>query len=197
VHTGVEVAGLEASDGDLRVHTAGGELSAGAVVLAVNAWTARLLPALPVRAVRAQMLATEPDPAAGRARPAYARGGLDYWRRGPGGRLLVGGRRDAGADTEVGEEDRVTDAVQGALDDLLRDLGAGATRVTHRWSGPMGFTPDGLPLVGPVPGMPGVAVCAGFNGHGMGMAVECARIAAASVAEGARPPAWLDPGRQG
>src|SRR5262249_31565932 len=153
----------------------------------------RLLPTMPVRAVRAQMLATGPDPAAAHGRPAYARGGLDYWRRGPGGPLLGGGRRGADQRGGGGGGGPRTAPGPGALEGLLRDLGGAAARLTHRWSGPMGFTPDGLPLVGPVPGMPGVAVCAGFNGHGMGLAVECARIAAASVLSGARPPAWLDP----
>jgi gamma-glutamylputrescine oxidase len=47
--------------------------------------------------------------------------------------------------------------------------------VTHRWAGIMGFTETGLPLVGPVAGMPNVHICAGFNGHGMGFAFMSAK----------------------
>ena len=42
--------------------------------------------------------------------------------------------------------------------------------VTHRWSGTMGFSRDGLPIVGAVPGMSGVFAGAGFTGHGFGFA---------------------------
>jgi glycine/D-amino acid oxidase-like deaminating enzyme len=33
----------------------------------------------------------------------------------------------------------------------------------------MAFTPDGMPLAGEDPGMPGVLYAAGFNGHGMSL----------------------------
>ena len=39
----------------------------------------------------------------------------------------------------------------------------------------MGFTEDGLPLVGPVEGMKNVYVCGGYNGHGMGFAFLSAK----------------------
>ena len=47
--------------------------------------------------------------------------------------------------------------------------------VTHRWAGTMGFTESGLPLIGPVEGMPNVYLCAGYNGHGMGFAFMSAK----------------------
>lgn len=192
VHPGLEVLGLEPTGGSVRVHHSAGEMTAGAAVVAVNAWTGRLLPELGVRAVRAQMQATAPPaPMAPRGRPVYARRGFDYWRRIADGRLLVGGRRDVDRAGEVGDEDRVTAPVQDALDRLRADVGGGEEAVGHRWSGAMGFTDDGLPLVGAVPGRPGVLVCAGFNGHGMGMAVECARLVAAELVHGRPPPAWL------
>ena len=39
-------------------------------------------------------------------------------------------------------------------------------RVVQEWTGIMGATPDGWPLVGEVPGRRGVWIAAGFNGHG-------------------------------
>lgn len=39
--------------------------------------------------------------------------------------------------------------------------------VRYAWSGILGFTPDGYPYVGEVPGKRGQFVLAGFNGHGM------------------------------
>jgi glycine/D-amino acid oxidase-like deaminating enzyme len=53
--------------------------------------------------------------------------------------------------------------------------------VTHRWAGTMGFTESGLPLVGPVDGLPNVYLCAGFNGHGMGFAFISAKTLVESL----------------
>lgn len=36
----------------------------------------------------------------------------------------------------------------------------------HSWSGILGMTPDSVPFVGSLDGLPGQYVCAGFNGHG-------------------------------
>jgi glycine/D-amino acid oxidase-like deaminating enzyme len=51
-------------------------------------------------------------------------------------------------------------------------------RVVQEWSGIMGATTDGRPFVGGVPGLKGLWVCAGFNGHGM---VLCLKSAEAVV----------------
>lgn len=48
------------------------------------------------------------------------------------------------------------------------------------WTGIMGFSADGMPWVGMVPGMQGVWICAGYSGHGMVEAPGCAGV----VAEG-------------
>ncbi|KAK7188190.1 hypothetical protein DPSP01_001734 [Paraphaeosphaeria sporulosa] len=46
--------------------------------------------------------------------------------------------------------------------------------LVHEWTGIMGATADGRPFVGGVPGMEGVWVSAGFNGHGMVLCVKAA-----------------------
>lgn len=46
-------------------------------------------------------------------------------------------------------------------------------RLVKEWSGIMGTSADGLPYVGAVPDMPGIFICAGFNGHGMVMCLKC------------------------
>ena len=45
----------------------------------------------------------------------------------------------------------------------------------------MGFTETGLPLAGPLDGMPNVFICAGFTGHGMGFAFMTAKRVAESI----------------
>ena len=50
-------------------------------------------------------------------------------------------------------------------------------RITHRWSGVMGFSRDALPLVGRLPDLPRVAFAVGFTGHGLGLGLIGARRA--------------------
>jgi glycine/D-amino acid oxidase-like deaminating enzyme len=60
----------------------------------------------------------------------------------------------------------------------------------------MGFSRDGLPLVGAVPGAPGALVAAGFTGHGFGFAWVCGRSLVDIVLEGRSEVAELFPARR-
>ena len=51
-------------------------------------------------------------------------------------------------------------------------------------SGTMGFSRDGLPLVGPLPGQPGALCGVGFTGHGFGFAFLAGQALAAMVQHG-------------
>jgi gamma-glutamylputrescine oxidase len=189
IFEGVEVTAID----DGGVSTGMGDVEAGAVVLATNAYTALLQPGVPVRPVRAQMLATDPAPHV-MNRPTYAGWGFQYWRQTADGRVLLGGFRDRALEAEVGYDATPTDQVQGHLDAHLGALGVDA-EVSHRWAGIMGFTPDELPLVGPVPGRAGLHVCGGYSGHGLGFAFNAARLLVDHLAGAGSIPAWLDPGR--
>jgi glycine/D-amino acid oxidase-like deaminating enzyme len=193
---GVQVTGLEPGSSGVRVHTAAGELAAGAVVLATNGYSRQLQPEIPIEATRGQMLATEADadPVAGR--PVYTDSGFVYWRQLADRRVLVGGYRHRAIAEEVGYDDTPTEAVQVHLDARLAELGVAAP-VSHRWAGIMGFTADALPLVGPAPGAPGVFISAGYSGHGLGFAFNCARLLAGSLLGSGEVPVWLSPARPG
>lgn len=187
---GREVVGVEPGRDGVRVHFNGEEVEAGRVVLATNGYTSRLAPGLPLRAVRAQMLATAPVDAALTDRPVYSNFGYRYWRQLADGRVLLGGFRETAFAAEVGDDDTPTAPVQAQLDAHLRALGVAAP-VTHRWAGTMGFTPDQLPLVGEAPGLAGVYVCGGYSGHGLGFALQSVKCLVDSWASGKIPP-WLD-----
>lgn len=185
---------VSAIDGGV-VRADGADVRADAVVICTNAWASHLLPngRASVRAIRGQMLATAPAAARVFDRPTYAQRGFRYWRQTPDGRVLVGGWRDLAPDTEVGEDERTTERIQGALEGFLREHGIGAD-VTHRWAGIMGFSRDGLPYVGRVG--KGVYVCAGFTGHGLGQALAAAQLVATLVRGGPHPDAEVfDPER--
>jgi len=54
-------------------------------------------------------------------------------------------------------------------------------KAKYEWSGIMGYSRDGRPWVGEVPGKQGVWVCAGFTGHGMPNGTLCGRAAAKMI----------------
>ncbi|ORY57752.1 FAD dependent oxidoreductase [Pseudomassariella vexata] len=58
------------------------------------------------------------------------------------------------------------------------------------WTGIVAMTPDSVPFVGPVDGLPGQWICAGFNGHGMARIFTCAPGVAKLILGGA----WEDTG---
>ena len=153
---------------------------AGVVILATNAYTPQLVPSVKIQPTRAQMIATAPVSTRVTDLPVYSNYGYRYWRQLPGGEVLVGGWRDTSLKMEKTFDDEPTGEIQEHLDRAARDLGVKA-EVTHRWAGTMGFTESGLPMDGPLGGMPNVYICAGFTGHGMGFAFMTAKRVAESI----------------
>jgi glycine/D-amino acid oxidase-like deaminating enzyme len=180
VREGVEVTAIETGHGGVVVRAGPAECLAGCVILATNAYTPELLPNVAIQPRRAQMLASEPEQARLCEQPTYSHFGYRYWRQLRTGEILIGGWRDTAYDIEVGYDERPTATIQSHLEAKLRDMGSDAA-VTHRWAGTMGFTESGLPLVGPVDGMPNVYTCAGYNGHGMGFAFMSAKRLVAAL----------------
>jgi glycine/D-amino acid oxidase-like deaminating enzyme len=183
----------ELDGGEVRVRTEGGELRASMALVCGNAWTGTLLPWFKgkVEPVRGQMLATEPAPRIFDL-PVYADHGYDYWRQTPEGRLVLGGWRNLDPGAEVGYEDRLHDDIQLKMTRFLdRFPGLGGPRISHRWSGIMGFSQDGLPIVGPAPGSGAILAAAGFTGHGFGFAWRAGELLASAVAGASDPDAAL------
>jgi glycine/D-amino acid oxidase-like deaminating enzyme len=185
VGAGWSVERVEPDGGGVRLRIAGGgSVRAPRALLALNAYLPQVLPdaARWVRPVRAQMLATAPvEPVL--PAPVYSHDGYFYLRQRPDGRLLMGGARHLHAADEVGYEDATTPALQADLEAYLRRHlpRAGAPAVERRWSGTMGFSPDGLPVLAGVPGVPGAFVATGFTGHGMGYGARFGLLAARTL----------------
>ena len=176
---GWPVETVEPDGGRVRLGSGDSCVVAGRVLIAINAWTPALVAEAPVRPVRAQMLATEPVPPI-LPRPVYSHEGYYYVRQRPDGRIVMGGARHLFRDQEVGLVDETTAPLQAALETALaRHVpAAGGARIERRWSGPMGFSPDGLPRLAAVPGVPGAWWAGGFTGHGMGYAARFGMLAA-------------------
>ena len=181
---GCTVERIEPADSGVRVVTDGGTLAAGHVVLALNAYLPRLVPDLArfVRPIRAQMLATAPLPRC-LGEPIYSHEGYYYLRQLPSGEVLLGGARHRHRAAEVGYDDATTDPLQADLERYLRDHFPrfADAPVSRRWSGTMGFSADGLPAFGAVPGVDGSLWVGGFTGHGMGYGFRMGRLVAATL----------------
>lgn len=50
--------------------------------------------------------------------------------------------------------------------------------VEASWAGMMDITPDSNPVIGPVPGIPGLSIASGFSGHGFGTSPAAGQLAA-------------------
>lgn len=177
------------SPGDVRVQTAAGQLRADIALVCTNARVGQLLPwyADKVDPVRGQMLGTAPAPRVF-SWPIYADHGFDYWRQDEQGRIALGGWRNLDPDSEVGLDDRLHDDIQARMEAFLRRFAPlKEIEITHRWSGIMGFSRDGLPMIGPAPGAPGALAAAGFTGHGFGFAWLAGEALAAVALEGQHP----------
>src|SRR5258707_8033160 len=119
------------------------------------------------------MLVTAPVPRSVTAYPAYSHWGYRYWRQTQDGRLLIGGWRDVDPDGESGFDDLPTPRIQQGIEAGLVELVPEGIEIERRWAGTMGFARDGRPLVGWLDAERHLAICAGFTGHGMGIAAAC------------------------
>jgi gamma-glutamylputrescine oxidase len=157
------------------VRAGGGQASARVLVIATNAFAPGLCPALAplIQPRRGQMLSTAPLGAMLYPRPTSAHWGYRYWRQTPDLRLVIGGWRDTDLDGETGYDDRATEPIQRAIEQGLAEIVAGDVTIERRWAGTMGFARDGRPLVGWLDATHHLAICAGYTGHGMGMAAGC------------------------
>lgn len=181
---GAEVGVIREESGHVSIETSRGRVRASRVLVCTNAWAERLVPELHgmVEPNRGQMLALKPRDRSG-AQLAYAYyldHGSEYIRPGPDGAVVFGGARKYFADQEQCASESTSEAVQGKLESLAARLFPDGFDVSDRWAGVMGFSPDGLPLVGPV-GSGRVWVCVGFTGHGMSLGHRTARHAARAM----------------
>lgn len=187
-------------DGGVEVRSRLATVRCGMTALCTNAYSPLLSAYFDgkVLPTRGQVLRTEPIGPQSLMQMCYCDYGYEYFRQLPDGSLLLGGWRHHFREAEVGYEDRTTTGVQGGLDSFLARYfpEARSARVTHRWSGTMGFSVDGVPLVGSMPDMPQVYFAVGFTGHGLGFGLATAERLATHMLNG-DPLDWLDVRRLG
>ena len=179
---GAEVERIERAGSGVRVITRDRDIEAGLLVLAAGAWSGLLMD-LPVRPVRGQMLLLGgvdwPWTGSIRSQHGYA------VRRGATG-LLVG--------ATVEETGFACHNTAGGIESLLRFTrqalpGLENARLETTWAGLRPGTPDGLPILGPIPGWPVIAATGHYR-NGILLAPWTAR-------EVARLASARDPGETG
>jgi gamma-glutamylputrescine oxidase len=159
VHAPVEGTELE---------LAGGSVRARHVIVAADGALPSLVPSYNgrVRARRLHMVATEPLSERIVDQLVYARWGYEYLQQRPDGRILAGGFGDLDGEasyTDSGDGDpRIWDRIERWLRD---EIGVEAP-ITHRWTGTVGYTAERRPVVGAVPGHPGLWAAGGYSGTG-------------------------------
>lgn len=173
--------------GQSVIETDRGTIGAGRVVVATNAWLDGLVPDLEglVRPVRGQALAFAPVRRLfDTGMTALVTATEEYWQQTIDGSIILGGCRAVRRDRDEGNlSSAPTEDVQSALESVLPMLfpGIGPLRVTHRWAGPLAFTPDRLPILTRLPAGAGWAA-GGFSGHGMSLTMALGRGLAELVA---------------
>lgn len=177
---GVTVEGLGIERGRVTgVETSRGRLAAGEVILCGGAWSGVLLGrlglALPVRPVKGQMMLFRTPPMPG-GRMLLERVVL------ADGRYLIprgDGRVLIGSTLEEADFDKTTtaDARASLLASAAAMLPALADcEIEHHWAGLRPAAPDGVPFIGPVPGVRGLHVNAGHYRNGLVLAPASTRL---------------------
>lgn len=207
VRLGVDALGVETEGGRIRaVRTAAGRIPTTAVVNAAGGWSkefaARAGLEIPNRPTRHEILATEPlkpflEPMVVRLSDGLY---LSQTMRGE----IVGGLSPKPSEGLAGgmrSSPEFLRRMATALSGLFPRLRS--VRVLRAWSGFYDDTPDGLPLIGEDPRMPGFFHGNGFGGHGFMLApASTKRIAGAVLGERSdldpeafAPARFLDPNR--
>jgi gamma-glutamylputrescine oxidase len=191
VHERTEVYDLEAEQDGVRVWAQGRTVFCSAVVLAINGYAPLFDPYFTdkVAPTRSLVFAADPLDAAVLEQPCCADYGYEFGRQLPDGHLLLGGwRRPRTTSLEAGEETELGDVVRDGLTRFAAQYFPDVdTRDADRWSGIMGFTPDGLPLVGTLPDLPQVYFAVGLGGRGLAWAFILAERLVALMLHGTDP----------
>jgi sarcosine oxidase, subunit beta len=186
IRTGTAVTAIGRRGDDFLIETPAGTLTAGRVVCAAGAWSPRLARLvggdLPDRPVRHEILSTEPLKPFLKPMVSVIESGL-YVSQSLRGELVGG--------VSLPEEANPAGQVRlGSRLEFLITMARGLTelmprlrhvKVVRQWAGPYDVSPDGDPIVGALPGVPGFYVVCGFGGHGFMMAPVVARHYAAHL----------------
>jgi sarcosine oxidase subunit beta len=211
VYPGTAILGLvRRGDRVVGVRTAAGEQHAGLVILAAGSWSTAVAATadvrIPVVPRQGMMLVTEPAPfrlrhvlkpiksdrdpwALSQPWPPGSAGTPGYDPNLPPGKGMGIAQTEAG-NLLVGSTSRfvgldlapTVDGIRYIVDHTASVVPAvRSLRVLRAWAGLRPYVPDGLPLLGPAPGVEGLVLATGHDGSGVNLAPVTAKIVASLV----------------
>jgi glycine oxidase len=170
-----EVTGFDMTGGRVvALQTSRGPVSGDHVIVCGGAWAAALLERvgveLPVRPVKGQMILFRAPP--GLVQRVVLREGRYVIPRADG-RILAGSTlEETGFDKSTSQEAR-----ESLRQSALKIIPALADcEVEHHWAGLRPGSPDGVPFIGPVPGVSNLSVNAGHYRNGLVLAPASTRL---------------------
>jgi glycine/D-amino acid oxidase-like deaminating enzyme len=187
IHAHTRVNAIERVGAASVVHTSRGDISAGDVLVATNGYTDAAAPWARRRIIPigSYIIATEPlgdaraaDVSPQRRMMSDTRNFLHYWRLSPDGRLVFGGRTSFAPVSVQTARDRLYAAMIGIYPQLA------GVRISHAWTGNVGFTFDQLPHLTQ---SDGVTYAMGYCGSGVALGSWMGTLAGEWIARGARP----------
>lgn len=195
IHTFTPVEGIDrGNDGAFTLRTPKGRLRTRRIVNAAGAWSPAIAAMvgveLPTWPSRHEILSTEALKPFLRPMVSVLDTGL-YFSQSMRGEIVGGitmpepeGPAEPPRDRTVNMGSRLAfvERLATAIVETLPRLGR--VRVVRQWAGPYDMSPDGGPIVGEAPGVPGFYLCAGFVGHGFMMAPVVARYYASHLTGG-------------
>ncbi|MFC0139265.1 NAD(P)/FAD-dependent oxidoreductase [Erwinia mallotivora] len=96
-------------------------------------------------------------------------------------------RRSPFEEVRILDPDADMAMVQEAIEAMCKEYPAlRGIRVEQAWGGVIDSTPDAIPVISPVPRLPGLIISTGYSGHGFGIGPAAGRLAA-DLVTGATP----------
>src|SRR5690242_4980426 len=201
LRTGAGVEGVDVVDGRIvAVRTKDDVIATQNVVIAAGPWSASVGEMvgidIPIEPIRRQIAVTGPIPG---LRPDFPfvidfSRSLYFHREGPG--ILTGKSNNdeqAGFDTSVDQEWRLRHFEEAAQRlPLLADAD-----ISAEWAGLYEVTPDDQPILGKLPEVEGLYICAGFSGHGLMHGPATGQLMAEEILDGKAHSIDIDPLRWG
>jgi len=206
IHPHTDVTAIDVEPRAFVVHTSRGAVRARRIVNCAGAWSpevSRMVGVdMPTHPHRHEILSTEPlKPFLG-PMVSVLSSGL-YFSQSMRGEIVTGvtvpdhpGERSAGRDNPDKHFSDDGEVKMGSrllfLTTLARELVSvmprlAQVKVLRQWAGPYDISPDGHPIVGEHPAVPGFWLCGGFMGHGFMMAPVVGRLYAEWLARGTQP----------
>ena len=181
--TACQVLDIRSAD-TLKLHTSRGDISCEVIIVANNSH-AGILEDFFSEKISPVRLQTISVPSAQQRLPAHCQFGYIQWRDIDNIRLISGCRWGT-PHLEIGESD---DSI------LSPQIGAHLRRFAEttfgirdnpllEWTGIMGFSCDGLPMIGPLPGTSDILACCGFSGNQSALGFRAGRSMARLILHG-------------